>query len=80
MHIREAKVEDNKELQLIQSQCPMGSNLVVSTINSPDFFARAKAYESFKVFVSCKNNKIAGSMAVALTHGIIFNTLFSSKQ
>jgi hypothetical protein len=54
MNIREAVPEDNGELQELQAKCPQGTTLVASTVNTPDFFARAKAYESHKVFVACE--------------------------
>jgi hypothetical protein len=46
MYIREATPNDNEELQRLQAQCPQGTSLIVSTVNTPDFFARAKAHES----------------------------------
>ena len=52
MFIREATLNDNEELQQLQIQCPQGTSLIVSTVNTPDFFARAKAYESYKVYVA----------------------------
>ena len=48
MHIREAIPEDNDKLEELQSKCPQGTNLIVSVVNTPDFFGRAKAYESYK--------------------------------
>ena len=66
MNIREALPEDNDELQELQAKCPQGTTLVASTVNTPDFFARAKAYESYKVFVACEGYRIIGSAACAL--------------
>ena len=43
MHIREAAHDDNHELQELQAKCPMGTTLILTTVNTPDFFARAKA-------------------------------------
>jgi GNAT superfamily N-acetyltransferase len=71
MHIREAMPGDNDVLQELQAQCPMGTTLIVSNINTPDFFARAKAYESYKVFVACDRNRIIGSAAYAIREGIV---------
>ena len=48
MYIREAMPDDNEELQRLQALCPQGTSLIVSTVNSPDFFAGVKAYESYK--------------------------------
>jgi len=71
MNIREATSEDNDELQTLQARCPMGTTLVVSTVNTPDFFARAKAYESYKVFVVCEDDQIIGSSACAIRNALV---------
>jgi GNAT superfamily N-acetyltransferase len=71
MHIREALPEDNENLQRLQAQCPQGTSLIVSTVNTPDFFARAKPYESYKVYVACEDEHIVGSMACAVREGIV---------
>jgi GNAT superfamily N-acetyltransferase len=71
MHIREATPNDNAELQELQAQCPMGTTLIISTVNTPDFFARAKAYESYEVFVACEDNRIIGSAACAIREGVV---------
>jgi len=63
MFIREATADDNNELQGLQAKCPQGTTLIVSTVNTPDFFARAKAYESYKVIVACEEGRIVGSHA-----------------
>ncbi len=67
MHIREAEPHDNDALQALQARCPMGTTLVVSTVNSPDFFSRAQAYEWSQVYVACEGQEIVGSAACA-TH------------
>jgi GNAT superfamily N-acetyltransferase len=71
MHIREAMPEDNEELQELQAQCPQGTTLIVSGVNTPDFFARVKAYESYKVYVACENSHIIGSAACAIRDAIV---------
>jgi GNAT superfamily N-acetyltransferase len=71
MNIREAVLKDNDELKELQAKCPQGTTLVVSTVNAPDFFARAKVYESYKVFVACEGNRIIGSAACALRDAIV---------
>jgi GNAT superfamily N-acetyltransferase len=70
MYIREAVLKDNEELQKLQSQCPMGTKMVVSTVNTPDFFARAKAYPWATVFCAC-DTSIVGSAAVAVRDAFI---------
>jgi len=71
MHIREAMPEDNEELQELQAKCPQGTTLIVSVVNTPDFFARAKAYESYNVYVACENNRIIGSAACAIRDAVV---------
>ena len=71
MNIREALPEDNDELQELQAKCPQGTTLVASNVNTPDFFARAKAYESYKIFVACEGGRIIGSAACVLRNAIV---------
>jgi RimJ/RimL family protein N-acetyltransferase len=71
MDIREAVPEDNDELQQLQAECPQGTSLIVSTVNTPDFFARVKAYESYKVYVACEESRIIGSAACALRDAVV---------
>jgi predicted N-acetyltransferase YhbS len=65
MHIREATPQDNAALQALQARCPMGTTLLVSTVNRPDFFSRARAYEWSRVYVACERQEILGSAACA---------------
>lgn len=71
MQIREATPDDNEELIALQAKCSQGTSLVVSTVNTPDFFARAKAYEWYKVYVACEENTIIGSAACAIRESLI---------
>jgi GNAT superfamily N-acetyltransferase len=71
MFIREATLNDNEELQQLQIKCPQGTSLIVSTVNTPDFFARAKAYESYKVYVACEGDRIIASHACALRNALV---------
>jgi len=71
MHIREALPEDNNKLQELQAKCPQGTTLIVSTVNTPDFFARAKAYHSYKVIVACEEGRIVGSHAWAIRDAFV---------
>lgn len=71
MYIREAVPEDNYELQQLQAECPQGTSLIVSTVNTPDFFARVKAYESYKVYVACEEDRIIGSAACASRDAVV---------
>ena len=71
MEIREATLEDNDELQKLQVRCPQGTNLVISVVNTPDFFARVKAYRDYKVYVVLEDKRIIGSGACALRNALI---------
>ena len=71
MYIRQATPEDNEELQALQARCLYGTDLVVSTVNTPDFFARARAYESYRVFVACEDDQIVGSGACATRGALV---------
>ena len=75
MYIREATVNDNEELKQLQAQCPQGTSLIVSTVNTPDFFARAKAYESYKVYAACEGDTIIASHACALRNALVSGKL-----
>lgn len=74
MHIREATQNDNEELQQLQARCPQGTTLIVSTVNTPDFFARVKAYSDYKVYVAVEDSRIVGSTACALRSAIVSGT------
>jgi GNAT superfamily N-acetyltransferase len=71
MYIREATPDDNDQLQTLQARCLYGTGLVVSTVNTPDFFARARAYASGKVYAACEDDQIIGSAACALRNGVV---------
>jgi GNAT superfamily N-acetyltransferase len=75
MYIREAVPEDNDELQELQAKCPQGTTLITSVVNTPDFFARAKVYESYKVYVACEDNRIVGSTACAIRNALVSGTI-----
>jgi len=77
MYLREAVTEDNVELQNLQSQCPMGTSLIVSIVNTPDFFARAKVHERHKVYVVCEAGRIIGSGAGAVHEAVVNGQLSS---
>jgi GNAT superfamily N-acetyltransferase len=66
MYIREATSDDNGALIALQGKCPQGTTLIVSTINTPDFFARAKVYEDYKIYVMCDDKYIIASAACGL--------------
>jgi len=71
MDIREASPDDNQPLQDLQARCPQGTTLVVSLVNTPDFFARVKAYPAYRVYVACEDDTIIGSGAVAIRDGMV---------
>jgi GNAT superfamily N-acetyltransferase len=71
MDIREATAADNIELIELQAKCPQGRTIIVSTVNTPDFFARAKVYEDYKVYMACEDKRIIASAACALRNAFI---------
>lgn len=71
MEICEAGIKDNDALQALQAKCPQGTDLIVTIINAPDFFARAKAYEQYKVYMAKENNSLLGSTACGLKKIIV---------
>lgn len=71
MHIREATLDDNAELIELQARCPQGTTVIVSTVNTPDFFARAKCYEDYKIYAVCEDTQIIASAACALRSVLI---------
>lgn len=71
MNIREALPEESEELQELQAKCPQGKSLIVSTVNLPDFFSRARAYESPRVFVAYEEDRIIGSAACAIREAVV---------
>jgi L-amino acid N-acyltransferase YncA len=75
MEIREATPDDNEALKKLQAKCPQGTDLIVSVVNTPDFFARAKAYESYKLYVACEGDTIIASGACALRNALVSGKL-----
>lgn len=71
INIREATPDDNQRLQQLQGKCPQGRTIIVSIVNTPDFFARAKAYRSYKIFIASEDDRIIGSAACAIRNGVI---------
>jgi len=71
MDIREAVPDDNDALQKLQAKCPQGTDLIVSVVNTPDFFARAKAYELYKVFIAHEGKHILGSTACGVKNAVV---------
>ena len=71
MDIREASADDDQRLQDLQARCPQGTTLVVSLVNTPDFFARVKAYPTYRVYVACEDGRIIGSGAAAVRDGMV---------
>ena len=63
---RKANKDDNDSLILLQRKCPQGTNLVLGLDSSPDYFARSKPYEDWRVFVAVENDKIIGSAGCAV--------------
>ena len=71
MLIREATLKDNAELIELQAKCPQGTTLIVSTVNTPDFFARSSIYEDSKIYVVCEQTRIIASAACAVRNAVV---------
>ncbi len=71
MDIREALPEESEDLQRLQAKAPQGKSLVVSTVNIPDFFSRARVYPSYKVFNAYEEGRIIGSAACAIRDAVV---------
>jgi ribosomal protein S18 acetylase RimI-like enzyme len=71
MEIREARPEDNEALQRLQAKCPQGTNFIISMVNTPDFFARAKAYIDYRVYAALEDKHIVGSAACAIHQALV---------
>jgi GNAT superfamily N-acetyltransferase len=64
--IREADEADNDALLGLQKKSPMGVSLILAVDSSPDYFARSRPYDNWKVFVATENQRIVGSAACAI--------------
>jgi GNAT superfamily N-acetyltransferase len=71
MEIREALPKESDQLQQLQGRSPQGKSLVVSVVNIPDFFSRARAYQSYKVFNAYEKGRIVGSAACAIRNAVL---------
>src|SRR5215467_12352322 len=66
INVREALPEDGEGLQAMQERCSIGTELVLTPVNVPDFFERIKVYEDCKTFIACEGDQMAGSASCAL--------------
>jgi GNAT superfamily N-acetyltransferase len=64
--IRDARPEDNEALIELDRQCVMGGTIQLVFDRSPDFFARSRAYESFRVCVAEQQGILIGVGGVTL--------------
>jgi GNAT superfamily N-acetyltransferase len=71
IRVREATRFDAARLQAAMARCPQGTDLVVTLVNAPDFFARSRIYATAKTFLAEADGKIAGSAAVAVRDVVI---------
>ena len=71
MEVREAVATDNRVLQELQARCPQGTSLIATVVNTPDFFARAKAYVQYKVYVASDGRDIIGSAACGIRGAVV---------
>ncbi|MFQ5959994.1 MAG: GNAT family N-acetyltransferase [Candidatus Methylomirabilales bacterium] len=58
--VRDARQEDNDALIVLDRQCVMGGAIPLVFDRSPDFFARSRAYDSFRLCVAEEGGTIIG--------------------
>jgi GNAT superfamily N-acetyltransferase len=58
--IRDARREDNQALIELDRQCVMGGAIQLAFDRSPDFFARSRAYDNFRLRVAEQGGTIIG--------------------
>jgi predicted N-acetyltransferase YhbS len=58
--IRDARPQDNEALIELDRQCVMGGTIQLVFDRSPDFFARSRAYESFRLCVAEEDGTLIG--------------------
>jgi len=75
MIIREATPDDNDELIKLQEKCPQGTTLIVSAVNTPDFFARSSVYKDSKIYVAIEEDRIIASAACAVRNATLDNQI-----
>ena len=63
--IRDAEKEDNHALIELDRQCVMGGEIQLVLDRSPDFFARSRAFDSYRMCVAEQEGTIIGVGAVA---------------
>ena len=71
MLVREATALDADGLMDVMAACPQGQDIAITTVNTPDFFARARAYDAATVFVAEDGGEIAGSAAGAIREQVV---------
>jgi GNAT superfamily N-acetyltransferase len=71
MEVREATSSDNQVLQALQARCPQGTSLIATVVNTPDFFARAKAYQEYRVYAASEHDQVIASAACGLRRAVI---------
>lgn len=69
VRVRDAQEEDNRLLIALDRQCVMGEQVQLVCDRSPDFFARSKVYEAFRLAVAEAAGEIIG------VGGVAFKTL-----
>ncbi len=71
MEVRPAIEDDGPALRELQARCPQGVGLVTSLVNTPDFFARAKAWPQHQVFVAHHHGRLAGAASCAWRRALL---------
>lgn len=69
--VRAATLGDSASLIALQRRCPQGEGLVVQAVNTPDFFARARAYQTHGVLLAHDGDRVVGSAAYGTRRALI---------
>lgn len=69
--VRKAEASDNESLLNIQIRSPQGTDFVLQTDSSPDFFNRTRSYENGYVFVAEENGVLVGTSSYAIMDTVL---------
>jgi ribosomal protein S18 acetylase RimI-like enzyme len=69
--VRKARPSDNEALLDIQTRSPQGTDFVLGTDSSPDYFNRTRPYEDGHVFVAEEDGQVVGASSCAFLETVV---------
>jgi len=69
--VRKARPSDNEALLDIQNRSPQGTDFVLGTDSSPDYFNRTRPYEDSHVFVAEEDGQVVGASSCAFLDTVV---------